>query len=493
MLRQAILAIAALVLSMELPAQTDALATESRRAKELMVADRFADAAAIYEKLVQAMPGNPGLRLNLGMALHMAGEDAKAIPHFEAVLKQQSNALPALMLLSASHLRTGNPAKAVPLLEKALSLAPEEREGRAMLADALLMLDRYEAAIPHLHKLASADPGNPRAWFGLGRSYEFISQRAFETLGAMAPPSPWWLVLAAEARLKQGQNTAAFALYQAALEKQPGLRGVHAGLAEIYRRTGHADWASTEEVRERQLGTPVCGTPNAECSFLKGRYQQVLALTRSRKTPEALYWQSRASNEAAREAFSHLEKLPPSPEFHQAMAEVYRNQGRHKESIEQWQSALKFSPDNPHLNQELVTSLYMGRNYTAAERMARDLIARDANVPELHFILGDSLMNQQQAEQAVEPLEQAVRLREDYPEAHAVLGRAFMQMGLAEQAIPHLKAALAIDADGSLYFQLSRAYRNAGQNALAEETLRKYQELRKASQTEEVSITPPKQ
>lgn len=66
------------------------------------------------EKLVQAMPANPGLRLNLAMALHLSRRRSKAIPQFEAVLKQQPNALPALMLLGASYLRTGNPAKAVP-------------------------------------------------------------------------------------------------------------------------------------------------------------------------------------------------------------------------------------------------------------------------------------------------------------------------------------------------------------------------------------------
>ncbi len=493
MLRDVLPLIAGAVLCVELLAQSDTLAMESRRAKELMAAGRYADAVASYEKLVQAIPGNPGLRLNLAMALHMAGEDARAIPHFEAVLKQQPNALPALMLLSASRLRTGSPAKAVPLLERALVLAPDDKEGRSMLADALLMLERYEAAIPHLRKLIAADPRNPRSWYGLGRSYEFISQQAFETLEKLAPPSPWWLALAGEARLKQGRNAAAFALYQAALESQPSLRGVHAGLAEIYRRTGHADWAATEEERERKLGAPACGTPNAECNFLKGRYEQALAVTHLKKTPEALYWQSRAANELARDAFSHLAKLPPSPEFHQVMAELYRNQGRHADSIEQWKAALKLSPDDPRLEQELVTSFYMSRNYAAAERMARELLVKDSGVPELHFILGDSLMSQQQAEQAIEPLKQAVSLRADYPEAHAVLGRALMQIGQPEQAIQHLQRALAVDADGSLHFQLSRAYRNAGQDALAEEMLKKYQTLRKAAESEEVAITPPKE
>ncbi|MBI1790180.1 MAG: tetratricopeptide repeat protein, partial [Acidobacteria bacterium] len=411
--------IAAVLLGAALRAQPDALALESRRAKELMAAGRFADAIPVYEKLVQAMPGNPGLRLNLAMALHMAGADAKAIPQFEAVLKQQPGALPALMLLGASHLRTGHPAKAVPLLEKALTLAPEDKEGRSMLADALLMLDRYEAAIPHLRKLAAAEPANPRTWYGLGRCHEAAAQRAFEALEKLGPDSPWWLALAAEARLKQGRHTAAFALYRAALEKQPNLRGAHAGLAEVYRNTQHADWAAAEDQREQSLGAPACATSTPECHFLKGRYEQALAAARLKKTLEGFYWQSRAANELARDAFSRLTQLPPSPQSHQVMAELYRNQGRHADSIAQWKAAQKLAPDDPRLALELATSVYLSRDYPAAERLARVLLAKDSSLSELHFILGDSLLNQQQPEQALAPLKKAVSLRQDYTEAHA--------------------------------------------------------------------------
>ena len=41
----------------------------------------------------------------------------------------------------------------------------------------------------------------------------------------------------------------------------------------------------------------------------------------------------------------------------------------------------------------------------------------DSAAAEMHFILGDSLMNQQQPEQAVESLRKAVGLRPDYPAA----------------------------------------------------------------------------
>jgi tetratricopeptide (TPR) repeat protein len=476
---------------MGLFAQTEAQLAESRRVKELMAAGRFADAVPLCERLVAALPANAGLRLNLAIALHFTGADEKAIPQFETVLKAQPTALPALMLLGASYLRTGQPAKAVPHLEKALTLAPDDLQGRAMLADGLLMLDRYATAIPHLKKLAAADPANPRAWYGLGRSYEAVSQNAFDNLEKLGQDSPWWLMLAAEVRLKLGRYTAAFTLYRAALQKQPGLRGAHAGLAEVYRKTNHADWAETEEALEKKQPPPACATPSSECHFLKGRFEQALSLALAKKTGEGYYWQTRAANELARGSFEQLAKLPPSVESHQVMAELYRNQGRHGDAIKEWKAALELAPSDARLQQELATSVYMSRDYPAAEKMARELLAQDPESPELHFILGDSLVNQQQMEQALEPLRKAVQLRAEYPAAHAVLGRALVQLGKGPEAIPHLRAALGTDSDGSLHFLLGRAYQDAGQAELAAQTLKRYQEIRNSTVSGEIEITGP--
>src|SRR6185312_2336059 len=77
-------------------AQTEDLAEQSQHAKELMAEGRFSEAIPIYQKLVAAVPGNPGLVLNLGLAEQMAGQPEKAVPHFETVLKVQPDNIPAL-------------------------------------------------------------------------------------------------------------------------------------------------------------------------------------------------------------------------------------------------------------------------------------------------------------------------------------------------------------------------------------------------------------
>ena len=84
-----------------------ALAERSRAGKELMAAGRYAEAAAAYRELVRAIPGNAGLLVNLGMALHLSGKDQEAIPQFEAALRLDPGSLPANLFLGAANLRLG--------------------------------------------------------------------------------------------------------------------------------------------------------------------------------------------------------------------------------------------------------------------------------------------------------------------------------------------------------------------------------------------------
>src|SRR2546429_7201776 len=121
--------------------------------------------------------------------------------------------------------------------------------------------------------LTEADPENPPAWYGLGRSYESLSGRAFDKLQEVAPQSSYSLALLAETRLRDQQFSSAFYLYRRALEEKPTLRGLHRALAEIYRQTEHPGWAAVEEEKESQLPSPDCAKQTPECDYIAGRYR----------------------------------------------------------------------------------------------------------------------------------------------------------------------------------------------------------------------------
>ena len=90
------------------PAQSQALLEKSERGKELMAEHKFAEAVPVYRELVQAVPDNPGLLLNLGMALHLAGYSHEAIAPLEHAIKLDPGILPAWLFLGASYLSAGD-------------------------------------------------------------------------------------------------------------------------------------------------------------------------------------------------------------------------------------------------------------------------------------------------------------------------------------------------------------------------------------------------
>jgi predicted Zn-dependent protease len=482
------------------PARPDdsRLAAESQRGKELMAAGRFAEAVPIYRALVSAQPGNPGLLLNLGMALHLSGQDRDAIAPFEAALRIQPDLLPANLMLGAAQVSLQHYQAAVAPLQRAVRAQPDNVEARSLLAQALLGLQRPAEAAPHLRRIAQLVPTDPAAWFNLGQTYEDLAGRLFQDLLQRDPESPFVLALVADLRAKEENREAAFHLYRQAAGRAPGLRGAHAGLARIYRATGHPEWAAVEEEKERRLGKPDCARQALECAFAEGRYGDVVGAAAAAKTPEAAYWRIRAYGELASQAFDKLSALPPSVHSHEWAAEVQRSARHYAEAAAEWRQALALAPGDPRLLTELATTLRMSRDLSGAQRAVEQALKADPDSAPASFLLGDVLLAQDQPQRAIPFLEKSVRGEPREPVAHGALGRAYALVGRPADAIPHLEQAIPADADGSLRLQLARAYQAAGQRERAQAAMKDYEEFRKetAPETGESApggpaITPP--
>lgn len=463
-----------------------------------MAAGRFDEAAVLYAEIVQLLPSEPGMLLNLGMALSMAGRPREAIPQLQAALKARPDLLPAALFLGEAHMQLGQPALAVEPLQKVVAAQPRNLQARRMLADAQFSLERFESGVRHFRVLSEQEPQSSRAWYGLGRSYEGLARQAFEGLQRSAPDSPYLLLLVAQAMTAQGKVSSAFRLYREALEKRPGLPEAHEGVARIYEQKGQPDWAATERERARQIPPPDCRSPSLECDFRAGRYSAVVAAATSVASAERRYWVSRAAGELAREAFARLGGLPPSPEAMLLRVEVFRNQRQPPgELIEELKKAAATWPDDSRIRRELATLLFLVHNQEAARPLLEELLKREPDSADLTLLLGETLLQTQQAQKAVPVLARAVKLDPKLLPAQAALGRALLETGEAAQAIPHLEAALATDTDGSVHYQLARAYRATGQTERAREALSKFQEIQQSADAEvrslkeEFRITPP--
>lgn len=479
-------------------AQNADLAKSSQQAKELMAEGRFAEAVAVYKTLVQAVPGNAGLLLNLGMAQHMAGDEASAIAALQAALKLQPQLTPALIMLGDAYLKADQPAKALPVLRKATALDPGQMDVRRMLVQAASALNLHEEAATHLRKLLATGQAEPILWSMLGKEYEALAQEVFETLQKLGPDSAYLAALVADSRSRGQQKRAAYFFYRQALERDPKLRGAHAAVAEIYRQSGHPDWAVTEQRAEASLGPLNCTAEKLACDFAAKRYLPVSAAAKLSKTTAGAYWQARAWNALAVEAFSRLERLPDSAPKLELLAEMLRDRKQYAESVKSWRAALALAPGDATIEHELLMTLCMAQDFAAAQPMLDRLLTTEPSSAALNFLQGDLYLNRQLPEKALPYLQKAVAADPKLMQAKASLARAYLQLGQADNATEYLKDVLADDDDGTLHFELARAYRAAGKADLAKEAMARYVELKRrndeahAELEREAEISAPK-
>lgn len=109
-------------------------------------------------------------------------------------------------------LRQGKTSAALPLLERAYALRPEDPDAGMNLSGALILSNKFRRAVEVLEKLRDADPDNAMVWTNLGAAY----------LG-----NP---VLA-----REGEQLQAIAAFEKALELDPLAPSVAYNLGLIYR------------------------------------------------------------------------------------------------------------------------------------------------------------------------------------------------------------------------------------------------------------------
>ena len=320
---------------------------------------------------------------------------------------------------------------------------------------------------------------DPKTWYDSARHYSELSVQAFQQLLKTAPESGYVLSLLGEVKAKERQYTAALYAYNEAAKRAPRLRGMHTAVASIYVALNKPEDAAAAEAAEQKLGTPDCAVEKLQCDFAAGRFENVVKTAKLKRNAEGLYWLSRAYNELAIQALAELGHLPDSPELHQVKAQILRDRSQFRESAEEWRAVLKASPNDLNARHELATALFLSQDYKNALPELQQFLNAEPDSANLSFFVGDSLLQTEQVEQAVPYLEKALTLDPKLLPAHASIGLCYSRLGEPRKAIPHLKAALDIDSDGSLHYQLARAYQATGQPALAKVMMDKHERLRK--------------
>lgn len=462
----------------------------SSRANALIEAGRPEEAIPIYKGLASAFPNEASFGINLAIALFKAGHYRAAAEECKTLVNRQPDLFPAWLFLGASYSKLGEVASAEMPLRKALAMRPADPNALIMLADLLLVQERWAAAAESYAASAQKMPDSPRVWYGLLRSYDSLARSSLTRLEAEAPHSPQTSALSAEFELGAVQLAAAFHHFREVLTVEPSFPGIHAKVAVIYQTIGHEDWAAVERLKEHREGA--CISNSLECDYVAGRLSKIASAKPD--SPEDIYWQAIAFLDLSRQAHARLEALPASQEGYEAAALLDEERGRYPEAAAAWNNALQFAPSDARLQRRLALALCHGNDCGSAIPLLKEQLVREPSSVELNYLCGLAISSVRNPAQAIPYLQNAVRLDSTFLPARAVLGEAYLEAGNPAQAISNLKAALAIDQSGERHYQLARAYAAAGMPEQSVEALREYRDVvRKhtAGQLTEASISPP--
>lgn len=227
-----------------------------------------------------------------------------------------------------------------------------------------------------------------------------------------------------------------------------------------------------------KLEPPSCPAVPLECEFIQGHFSVVLKETANARDVQLLLIRSEAAKRLAIDSYSKLRQFPESAELHRFQAQIERNRERYKASTGELRKALRMSPGDKGIEVELAGSLFLEQDYQAVLPELQRLASLNPQSAKLQFFVGHSLLEAQQIEESIPYLAKALKLDPRLTPAEVSLGLGLARLGRFEDAIPHLKAALPLDRDGTLYYQLSRAYQATREPHLAQDMLAEYEKRR---------------
>lgn len=229
---------------------------------------RYAEAAAIFQKLVDADASDYAALFHLALANSLLGKDAEAIAGYQKVLELKPGLYEAQVNLGMVLLRVGRAKEALAPLEEAVEQKPKEARPNFYLAEALLALAETSKAEPYYRTAAALDPSLRDGLLKLAAAYEAKGEAAKATeLYGLFPENPGARERMGVLLLEAGKPSEAIPHLEWVVAKSPTSAN-RAALAAAYKQLNQLDKA------ESVLQQAVAAAP--EDMDLRMRYGRVL-------------------------------------------------------------------------------------------------------------------------------------------------------------------------------------------------------------------------
>lgn len=152
----------------------------------------FGDAEQAFRYALKLNPADMRVHVNLALTLEMLNESSKANREYQSAIAL-ANANPhtdqwPYLDYASFLLEEGRATDAIPLLEKAITIAPRCAKCHGKLGRALEATGKKEAAVTELEKAVALDPADAHLHYALGHAYKSagMSEKAKKELAVAA-------------------------------------------------------------------------------------------------------------------------------------------------------------------------------------------------------------------------------------------------------------------------------------------------------------------
>lgn len=419
-----------------------------------------------------------------GYAAVESGDLAAAREDFQKVVQLAPEIPEGHSALGSVLVQLGQPALAIPELERALAMKADERTSQTNLAVAYEETQAYDKSLT-LFRTLDQDESDPlpatavisyvRALSATGSS-DLAIARLQEAVAAAAPGSDEAATLhdALGSLYARKQDwPSAESQFQQALAVDPNLAAANLHLGITLAAEGRAtdairELATASQLAPRnaaaqlELGRALISAGQDEQAisilqqavklapdFLDAKYQLALALQGTGQEAQSipLFEQVVAAQPRNANALTNL-----------ALALVQT--GKSKDAIPLYQRALAETPNDPLIHQDLGVAYLQQSDLDDAIREFRAGLVLRPDSYELHYNLGLALKLKDDVADAEVELKQAARLNPESPDPPFTLGILKMQTGHFDEAAEQLKLTLKLRPDnGDAWAILGSVYK----------------------------------
>jgi tetratricopeptide (TPR) repeat protein len=358
------------------------------------------------------------LDLPSAYALHQAGRYADAARVYQALLERDPDDPAALHLFGAMHQQCGHSARAIELISRAIALRPDVADFHANLAEAQRALGQHEQAVTSCRTALRLRPNYPEALNNLGlalhelgRHEESIAQ--FEAALALQPDFAQAQNNRATALRALGKTGEAVEAYRAALSLDPTLGQAHASLGQLLADQG-------------QLVEGMAHCREAV------RHQPDLAAGHNNLGNVLRALERWAEAEAA-----YAEAIRLQPDLgvaHANLGLTLQQQGKPGAALPHFRRAAELAPDDAAVCRQLAEAHALAEDWAAALPCCQRRVALQPQDPDAHNALGWAYQSDGRPAEAEAAYRRALELQPNHLDVRLNLGSLHEELGALGEA-----------------------------------------------------------